>query len=98
VSCVAGIDGAPGGWAVVIMEGGQSSIKKIANLSDLIDSIPQFDIIAIDVPIGLLDWYQVGGRECDRLQEDVSVKPVVAAFFRLPSAAYWKRLTCLLFP
>jgi predicted RNase H-like nuclease len=51
----------------VLTECGQSSIRKIANLSDLIDSIPQFDIIAVDVPIGLLDCYQVGGRECDRL-------------------------------
>jgi predicted RNase H-like nuclease len=67
VSCVAGIDGAPGGWAVVLTECGQSSIRKIAKVSDLIDSIPQFDIMAIDVPIGLVDCYQVGGRECDRL-------------------------------
>ena len=67
VSCVAGIDGTPGGWAAVIMDGGRSSIRKIASLSDLIDSIRQFDIIAIDVPIGLLDCYQVGGRGCDRL-------------------------------
>src|SRR5262245_23396771 len=65
--CVAGLDGAPVGWAVVLAECGQSSIRKIATLSDLIDSIPQFDIIAIDVPIGLLDCYRVGGRECDRL-------------------------------
>jgi len=49
------------------MDGGQSSTRKIANLSDLIDGFRQFDIIAIDVPIGLLDCYQSGGRECDRL-------------------------------
>ena len=67
MSCVAGIDGTPGGWAAVIMDGGRSSIRKIASLSNLIDSIRQFDIIAIDVPIGLLDCYQVGGRGCDRL-------------------------------
>jgi predicted RNase H-like nuclease len=65
-SRVAGIDGAPGGWAVVITEVGRSSIRKIAKLSDLIDSFPQFEIIAVDIPIGLLDSYQVGGRECDR--------------------------------
>jgi predicted RNase H-like nuclease len=50
----------------VIMEAGRSSTRKIAKLSDLFDSVPRFEIVAIDVPIGLLDSYQVGGRECDR--------------------------------
>jgi predicted RNase H-like nuclease len=48
------------------MEAGRSSTRKIAKLSDLFDSVARFESIAIDVPIGLLDAYEVGGRECDR--------------------------------
>jgi Protein of unknown function (DUF429) len=48
------------------MEAGRSSTRKIAKLSDLFDSAARFESIAIDVPIGLLDAYEVGGRECDR--------------------------------
>ena len=98
VSCVAGIDGTPGGWAAVIMDGGRSSIRKIASLSDLIDSIRQFDIIAIDVPIGLLDCFKLGGAGVIDWQEGASAKPVVAAFSRLLPGASWRRLTCLLYP
>jgi hypothetical protein len=52
---VAGADGTPGGWAVVIMEAGQSIIRKVPALSDILDGAIEFDIIAVDVPIGLLD-------------------------------------------
>lgn len=64
--CVAGIDGALGGWAAVLMGAGRLSIMKIAKVSDLIDSITGIEIVAVDIPIGFLDSYQAGGRECDR--------------------------------
>lgn len=63
---IAGVDGTPGGWAVVIVEEGRSVIRKVAALSDILDGAADFDIIAVDVPIGLLDAYEVGGRACDR--------------------------------
>jgi predicted RNase H-like nuclease len=66
MSGVAGVDGAPGGWAVVVMERKRSSIQKVANLSELLETNPNIELIAVDVPIGLLDAYLLGGRDCDR--------------------------------
>ena len=64
---IAGIDGAPGDcWAVVIIETGRPSIRKVTKLSDFVEGAVNFKVIAIDVPIGLLDAYEVGGRDCDR--------------------------------
>jgi predicted RNase H-like nuclease len=63
---VAGADGTPGGWAVIIMEAGRSIVRKVAALSEVFDGAADLDILAIDVPIGLLDSYEVGGRACDR--------------------------------
>lgn len=63
---VAGVDGTPGGWAVIIMQAGRWVIRKVAALSSILDGGTDFDIIAIDIPIGLLDAYEIGGRACDR--------------------------------
>jgi len=65
---VAGIDGAPGNnWAVVMLDSGRFSIRKIAD-TELFNFVVSgnFKIVGIDVPIGLLDFYERGGRACDR--------------------------------
>lgn len=62
---VAGLDGAPGGWVGVIAREGKPLVRKISALVDILADAP-FDIVAIDVPIGLLDTYEIGGRACDR--------------------------------
>jgi predicted RNase H-like nuclease len=51
------------------MAAGQLSVRKIAALSDLVAA--DFDAIAIDIPIGLLDVYEPGGRACDRAARKV---------------------------
>lgn len=63
---VASVDGTPGGWAVVIMQAGQSEIRKIGALSDLFSAASDFAVVTVDVPIGLLETYEIGGRACDR--------------------------------
>jgi predicted RNase H-like nuclease len=63
---VAGVDGTPGGWAVVLKEEGRWRVLRIVGLSQIVDSGARLDIVAVDVPIGLCDAYQVGGRACDR--------------------------------
>lgn len=60
---VAGVDGAPGGWAAVIIEADRTRIRKVRALSDIVVGL---DVVAVDVPIGLCDTYQTGGRACDR--------------------------------
>ncbi len=66
MSRVAGVDGAPGGWAVVTLAAGMPSVQRITRLSDLLAFGVGFDLIAVDMPIGLLDAYEIGGRHCDR--------------------------------
>jgi predicted RNase H-like nuclease len=63
---VAGADGTPDGWAFVLRKESRAEIRVAASLSDFLDTTPGLDIIAVDVPIGLLDAYEVGGRLCDR--------------------------------
>lgn len=58
---VAGADGTPGGWAVVIMAGSRLTIRKLTALSDLFDDLPNLKIVAVDVPIGLLERYKKRG-------------------------------------
>ena len=66
MTCVAGVDGTPGGWAVVIMDREQLIVRKVIALSDLFDDRSDLKIVAVDVPIGLLECYEKGGRACDR--------------------------------
>ena len=81
---VAGVDGTPGGWAVIIMQAGRSVIRKVAALSSILDGGTDFDIIAIDIPIGLLDAYEVGGRACDRVARKFLGKPRGNSIFPAP--------------
>jgi predicted RNase H-like nuclease len=81
---VAGVDGTPGGWAVIIMQAGRSVIQKVAALSSIIDGDTDFDIIAIDIPIGLLDAYEIGGRACDRAARKFLGKPRRNSIFPAP--------------
>ena len=87
---VAGVDGTPDGWAVAITEADRQRIRKVRALSEIFDDAARLDVVAIDVPIGLCDAYETGGRFCDRqarkrLQKRASsvfpapVRPVLAA-------------------
>ncbi len=81
---VAGVDGARDGWAVVIMEADRSVIRKVAALSNIFDGATDFDIIAVDVPIGLLDAYEVGGRVRDRAARQFLGRPRGSSVFPAP--------------
>ncbi|MBM4255684.1 MAG: DUF429 domain-containing protein [Deltaproteobacteria bacterium] len=71
MSWVAGVDGCRGGWIVVLVEYKnramrKHSLKLCPTFADILALDPQPAVIAIDMPIGLLDTPQPGGRECDR--------------------------------
>jgi predicted RNase H-like nuclease len=63
---VAGADSTPGGWCVVSYESGRLSLERVTAVSEIMGSVTELDILAIDIPIGLLDAYEIGGRACDR--------------------------------
>jgi predicted RNase H-like nuclease len=69
---------AVGPWS----SGGRApSIRKVAALSHLLGGAADFDIIAVDVPIGLLDAYEVGGRACDRAARKLLGVPRASSVF-----------------
>ena len=68
---VAGVDGCRGGWAVVLMQmqsTGRSAweLRLCSSFGEVLDLDLKPAAIAIDIPIGLLDSAQSGGRDCDR--------------------------------
>ncbi|HEX8384946.1 MAG TPA: DUF429 domain-containing protein [Rubricoccaceae bacterium] len=60
---LAGIDGCRSGWYVVVEQAGTLSWHVVQLLADALDLVPAPGILAVDVPIGLLDR---GDRACDR--------------------------------
>lgn len=68
---IAGVDGCRAGWIVVLIEQQAQNlrghyVKLCANFGDILAFDPKLAVIAIDIPIGLLNTRQPGGRECDR--------------------------------
>lgn len=84
MSCVAGVDGAPDGWAVVIKDGNQWFVENVTPFCEIFEIGIDFDLIAIDVPIGLLDVYEIGGRACDRAARRLLGKSRGSSVFPAP--------------
>lgn len=95
MACVAGVDGAPGGWAIVIKDGDRWITRKVASLQIILEAGFVFDLIAVDIPIGLLDAYVVGGRGCDRAARRLLGRSRGSSVFPAPvrpalTAASWE--------
>jgi predicted RNase H-like nuclease len=69
---VAGVDGCRAGWIVVLLEQDQApdasllTVQLCASFAEVLALTPVPIVMAIDMPIGLLDAPQSGGRLCDR--------------------------------
>jgi len=67
---VAGVDGCRAGWIVVLLQRTGRTWRHQVTLCPTFANVLALDptpaVIAIDIPIGLLDKPQPGGRECDR--------------------------------
>src|SRR5271157_3482359 len=57
---------------------------QIPEAGSILDGGTDFDIIAIDIPIGLLDAYEIGGRACDRAARKFLGKPRGNSIFPAP--------------
>ena len=64
---VAGVDGVRGGWLLAFRDGPEVDLKRAATVADVVRLADRAEIVAIDMPIGLLEAAVPGGRECDRL-------------------------------
>jgi predicted RNase H-like nuclease len=64
---VAGVDGYKNGWFVVLYEIQSESIHCLAikTFAEVLSLSPLPKVIAVDIPIGLLDAARHGGRDCD---------------------------------
>jgi predicted RNase H-like nuclease len=68
---LAGVEPCPGGWLVATARlSGVTAFPQppevLADFSDVLDYRPAFDVLALHLPIGLLDTPRTGGRACDR--------------------------------
>src|SRR5450756_35636 len=68
MSWVAGVDGCKAGWFVVLrhLTSGSTAFEVKATFTELMNLPQSPAIIAVDIPIGLLDVAERGGRSCDR--------------------------------
>jgi predicted RNase H-like nuclease len=68
---VAGVDGCRAGWIVALVKTGSKSpqpprVKLCSGFVDVLNLQPRPSVIAVDIPIGLLDVPKAGGRTCDQ--------------------------------
>ncbi|MFL6238898.1 MAG: DUF429 domain-containing protein [Actinomycetes bacterium] len=68
---LAGVVSCPGGWLVcpgklVGVNLFADAAYKVGSLRDVLDSVPQYAVIALAAPVGLPDRATHGGRACDR--------------------------------
>ncbi len=83
---VAGIDGCPAGWFVVLRDtcSAETSAKLLARFPDALELIEKPSLIAVDIPIGLLETAVRGGRQCDRAAREILRPPRAYSVFSPP--------------
>jgi predicted RNase H-like nuclease len=83
---VAGADGCRAGWLVVLhdVEAGRQCARLLPRFRDVLALPERPQSIAVDMPIGLLDHAEPGGRECDRAARRVLGRPRSSSVFSPP--------------
>ena len=79
-----GIDGCPGGWVAAIFDNSKFFWRKASKLSDLNSLLGTAELTLIDMPIGLLANYKMGGRVCDQLARRLLPKNKKSSVFSAP--------------
>lgn len=89
---VAGVDGCPGGWIVVLARMGsgtggptQMSSRFCTTFEQVLEVPESPRSIAVDMPIGLLDHAVAGGRGCDREARAILGRPRASSVFSPPT-------------
>ncbi len=87
---VAGVDGCRGGWFVVLLtyEPAKDRIGEVdfalcARFAEVLDLPARH--IALDMPVGLLEHPQAGGRRCERQARAVLGRPRASSVFSTPT-------------
>lgn len=98
---VAGVDGVPDGWLAVIADATTErhnrccQVRRVKTLYQLFEEVSGLLIVAIDIPIGLIEAYERGGRTCDRVARKL-LKERRSSVFPTPirptlAAATWEQ-------
>ncbi|MGH9048651.1 MAG: DUF429 domain-containing protein [Acidimicrobiia bacterium] len=77
---VAGVDGCRGGWVVVT--GTEAFV--CPDFAAVLDALPRRTLVAVDIPIGLLDGHVEGGRRADSIARRVLGQPRGTSVFPAP--------------
>jgi predicted RNase H-like nuclease len=85
-SLVAGADGCPAGWFVVIRDlgTGETSHHTVSGFAGLLDLCAWVKVLAVDIPIGLPESVSEGGRPVDRLARKRLQPHLAASVFPAP--------------
>ncbi len=88
---IAGVDGCRAGWFVVLSEVGRGTGREeqgiCTSFREVLDLKPKPTIIAVDIPIGLLEEPSAGGRECDKEARLLLGTPRRSSVFTPPTRA-----------
>lgn len=86
---VAGVDGCPGGWLVVVQTSDQPSLARaqiVPRFADVLVLPEAPRLIAVDMPIGLPERSGLGGRRCD-VEARANLGQRQSAVFAVPARA-----------
>jgi predicted RNase H-like nuclease len=84
---VAGVDGCRRGWFIILRNtnGGETRHDgPVAHISHIVEIPEKPSIVALDIPIGLLDHAQRGGRPCDQEARTILMQPRARSVFSPP--------------
>ena len=86
---LAGVDGCPAGWVVALSRPGQAGHEVVIHerFPEVLDAIGEDGVAVVDIPIGLLDEHQVGGRDCDIQARKTLGRPRGSSVFPAPIRA-----------
>ncbi len=92
---MAGVDGCRGGWIAVLVAAGARARPPEARLcqsfAEVLALTPAPAVVAVDIPIGLPDSAQAGGRPCDRAARGLLGRRASSVFSPPPRAVLTAR-------
>ncbi|MGI9384743.1 MAG: DUF429 domain-containing protein [Methyloligellaceae bacterium] len=83
---VAGVDGCPAGWVAVCWDGIEAHVALCAEFTMVLDLPEAPGIVAVDIPIGLPEQAERGGRACD-VEARAGLGDRQSAVFAVPARA-----------
>ena len=83
---VAGVDGCPGGWFAVLLQTAtrETRHRMVGHFQEVLQLAEKPAVVAVDIPIGLLDNSVKGGRRCDKTAREILRSPRASSVFSPP--------------